>query len=245
MNLRSLLNPLARGSFFDALSWRPERGSRFLVIDRSDGSLVAEIEGPPVFYFHVANAFEDADGSLTIDVVTFEDASVVDALSMADLATGDFSHPMGDLTRFLLSIPDATVTPETLYDGHLSLPRINESFLGRPYRYVYSQGAAGDDRTEFPTGLRKIDLETGDVDTWSGPDRYVGEPVFASRPGGTSEDDGVVLSVMLDTDHERSGLLVLDGETFERRAIAWLPHVEPFDFHGQYVSTATSVSADD
>ncbi|MEF8776642.1 MAG: carotenoid oxygenase family protein [Haloarculaceae archaeon] len=237
VNLLSLLNPLDGGSFFDALSWRPRRGSRFLVIDRSDGSLAAAIDGPPLFYFHVANAFEQSEGILAIDVVTFEDASVIDALSMADLAGGDFSHPMGDLTRFHVSIPDATVNSERRHDGHLSLPRINEAYAGGPYRYVYSQGAAGDDRTEFPTGLQKIDLETGEVDTWASPTRYVGEPIFVSRPGGDHEDDGVVLAVVLDTDRERSGLLVLNGETFERRAIAWLPNVEPFDFHGQYWRT--------
>lgn len=235
VDLLSLLNPLTGGSFFDALDWRPERGSRFFVIDRTDGSLAAAIHGPPFFYFHVVNAFESDEGILAIDVVTFEDSSVVEALSIADLTAGNFAHPMGDLTRFRLSVPDATVTRDSLYEGHLSLPRINDATLGRQYRYVYSQGAGGDDRSAFPTGLRKIDLQTGDVHTWSGPDRYVGEPVFAPRPGASTEDDGVVLAVFLDTDRERSGLLVLDGGTFEERATAWLPHVEPFDFHGQYV----------
>ncbi|MFW6003013.1 MAG: carotenoid oxygenase family protein [Halanaeroarchaeum sp.] len=234
VDLRSLLNPFAGGSFLDALDWRPERGTRFLVVDRRDGTLAAEIRAPPVFYFHVANAFDSGDGTLAIDVVTFEDASVIEALSLADLAAGNFSHPLGALDRYSISVPEGSVERSRLAAGRLSLPRIDETRVGRPYRYVYSQGADGDERSAFPTGLRKIDLETGDVTRWSTPGRYVGEPVFVPRPGGTTEDDGVILAVVLDTQRERSGLLVLDGETFDFLAMAWLPHVEPFDFHGQF-----------
>ncbi|UWG47543.1 Lignostilbene-alpha,beta-dioxygenase or related enzyme [Halanaeroarchaeum sp. HSR-CO] len=234
VDLRSLLNPFVGSSFLDALTWRPQRGTRFLVVDRTDGKLAATIDGAPFFYFHVTNAFEVAEGELAIDLVTFEDASVLQALSLTDLSAGNFSHPMGDLDRFHVSIPETTVDRERLVDGHLSLPRMNDKYVGRRYRYVYSQGADADDRSEFPTGLRKIDSETGEVERWSTPDRYFGEPIFVARPRGTTEDDGVILSVFLDTDREQSGLLILDGKSFEKRATAWLPHIVPFDFHGQY-----------
>ena len=242
VNLPSLLNPLTGSSFFDALSWRPRHGSRFLVVDRADGSLAAEIEGPPFFYFHQANAYETGD-AVVLDVVTFEDASVVSALSLSDLEAGAFSHPMGDLTRFRLDPEAETIEEETRFAGHLSLPRVDERRLTRPYSYVYAQGATGADRIEFPTGLRKIDVETGEAITYDDPDRYCGEPVFVPRPDGEREDDGVVLSVVLDTTREESGLLVLDAETFDQLAIAWLPHVLPFDFHGQYVRSIESAAS--
>lgn len=233
VDLGSVLNPFAGGTFLDSLEWQPDAGSRFLVIDRADGSLVAELDGPPFFYFHQANAFE-RDGSLLLDMVTFADASVINALSLSDLSAGEFAHPMGDLTRFRLSLQDGTVKREQLYSGHLSLPRVNETVRTEPYRFVYAQGAAGTDRTTFPMGLRKVDVRTGGTDSWSAPNLYCGEPVFVPRPGSEPEDAGVVLSVVLDTEREQSGLLVLDGQTFEREAIAWVPHVLPFDFHGQY-----------
>jgi beta-carotene 15,15'-monooxygenase len=49
-----------------------------------------------------------------------------------------------------------------------------------------------------------------------------------------AEDEGVVLSVALDTEAEHSWLLVLDGESFTERARAAIPHAIPFDFHGRF-----------
>ncbi|MFB6244141.1 MAG: carotenoid oxygenase family protein, partial [Halobaculum sp.] len=47
-------------------------------------------------------------------------------------------------------------------------------------------------------------------------------------------DAGVVLTVGLDTDAERSRLFVLDGQTMTERARADLPLALPFDFHGRF-----------
>jgi beta-carotene 15,15'-monooxygenase len=47
-------------------------------------------------------------------------------------------------------------------------------------------------------------------------------------------DDGVVLTVVLDTDAECSRLVVLDGESLAELARARLPHALPFDFHGRF-----------
>jgi carotenoid cleavage dioxygenase-like enzyme len=58
--------------------------------------------------------------------------------------------------------------------------------------------------------------------------------VFVREPGTDGEDDGVVLSVVLDTNAGRSFLLVLDAGSFEEIARAEAPHHIPFGFHGQY-----------
>ena len=48
----------------------------------------------------------------------------------------------------------------------------------------------------------------------------------------------MLLSVVLDADAGRSGLLVLDAATFEEIARADVPHAIPFGFHGQFTSSA-------
>jgi beta,beta-carotene 9',10'-dioxygenase len=78
----------------------------------------------------------------------------------------------------------------------------------------------------------KIDVRSGSVTAWSAPNANAGEPVFVPRPDAVDEDDGVVLSVVLDADAQRSYLLVLDARTFEERARALVPHHIPFGFHG-------------
>jgi carotenoid cleavage dioxygenase-like enzyme len=57
-----------------------------------------------------------------------------------------------------------------------------------------------------------------------------------AAPDAAREDDGVVLSVVLDGATERSCLLVLDAATFAELARAEVPHAIPFGFHGQFTS---------
>jgi carotenoid cleavage dioxygenase-like enzyme len=55
-------------------------------------------------------------------------------------------------------------------------------------------------------------------------------------PGTSNEDDGVILSVVLDARAATSYLLVLDASTFAERARAEVPHHIPFGFHGSYLA---------
>jgi beta,beta-carotene 9',10'-dioxygenase len=75
--------------------------------------------------------------------------------------------------------------------------------------------------------------QAGESLQWHEPGCHPGEPVFP-RPHGTSEGDGVLLSVVLDADAQRSFLLVLDAETLEEEARAEAPHHIPFGIHGQF-----------
>ena len=47
----------------------------------------------------------------------------------------------------------------------------------------------------------------------------------------------MILSVVLDTNAERSFLLILDAGTFEEVARAEAPHHIPFGFHGQFFAS--------
>ena len=53
-------------------------------------------------------------------------------------------------------------------------------------------------------------------------------------PSPATEDDGVLLSLALDGDAERSVLLCLDAASLTERARAPLPHRVPYGFHGQF-----------
>ena len=43
----------------------------------------------------------------------------------------------------------------------------------------------------------RLDIKLGDHQVWEEEGTYPGEPIFVPRPGGTEEDDGVLLSVVL------------------------------------------------
>ena len=235
-----VVNPLrlAFGNrpFIENYEWKPERGSRFLVIDRQKGSLRATVEAEAFFTFHQVNAFED-DGELVVDLVGFDDASIIDALYMDKLGSGVREASGGRLRRYRLPLDGGTARSEELYDEPVELPRIAyRSRNGRPYRYVYAVAAPG---AGYFESLVKVDVDGRWARRWREPDCYPGEPVFVAAPDATAEDDGVVLSVVVDAAAERSFLLVLDAASFEEIGRAEAPHLIPFGFHGDFARGET------
>jgi beta,beta-carotene 9',10'-dioxygenase len=127
------------------------------------------------------------------------------------------------------------VRREQLTEQSIELPRINYGRCNeRPHRYVWgnSNGAEG-----WIDRISKIDTTDGATLSWSQPACYPGEPVFVARPQAEHEDDGVLLSVVLDAEAETSFLLVLDAADLSELARAQAPHHIPFGFHGQFART--------
>jgi beta,beta-carotene 9',10'-dioxygenase len=230
------VNPLrlALGSkpFIENYGWKPERGSRFLVIDRQAGRLRATVEAEAFFTFHQVNAFEEG-GELVVDLVGFDDPSIIDALYLDNLRGDLHAPPASSLRRYRLPLDGGSASRETLYDDSpVELPRIAyRSRNGKPYRFVYCAEQRGAD---FLDSLVKIDLRDGSAAHWREDGCYAGEPVFVAAPSSSAEDDGVVLSVVLDAASGRSFLLVLDARSFEELARAEVPQRIPFGFHGDF-----------
>jgi len=227
------LDLLLRGEpFIKNFEWEPERGTRFRVLRKSDGAEVATGRAEPAFGFHHVNAFE-RDGEIVCDIVTYPDASVIDDLYLDRLRSDDPTPGTGHLRRYRLPLDGGPVASRRLSDERVELPRIHDgAATGRPYDHVYGVGTRREGN--FTDQLVKIDVPGGTAQTWHEPGTYPGEPVFVPRPDGSAEDDGVVLSVVLDPEADRSFLVVLDAAAFTERARATVPHALPFGFHGQF-----------
>jgi len=238
-----VVNPLrlATGArpFIENYRWKPERATRVLVFDREDGALQGAYEAEPCFSFHHVNAFEQG-GELTIDMAAYEDASIVDSLYIDRLRTAPPpSSALARLRRYRLSLDRGHITEEQLSDAAIELPRIDyRERNGRPYRYAYGVGVEDDPTApNFINEVIKVDVESGESRSWTAPGAYPGEPVFVPSPEpGRDEDDGVLLSVVLDEPGAGSYLLILDARDLEEIGRARVPHDIPFGFHGQYFS---------
>jgi len=224
------------GSFITQYRWKPELGLRIHAFDLASGQLEQSWTAEPCFLFHTINAYEQ-DGEIRLDACVFEDASIIDELAMERMAAGDsgftLTPPMP--TRFTLPLAGGPVQQRTLSDAtDLELPRINYGrHNGRPYRYAYGNATSG---AAFLKDIVKLDVESGEYRGWSEDDQWAGEPVFVARPDATEEDDGVLLSVVLDGISGTSYLLVLDAVDLSELARAHAPHMVPLGFHGQWVT---------
>jgi beta,beta-carotene 9',10'-dioxygenase len=233
--VRPLSMPLSKRSFIHNYAWEPERGTRFLVLDRHSGELHSVHEAEPFFCFHNVNAFE-REGELVIDLIAYDDPSVIDLLEVQGLRSGASRSPDSGLRRYRVALDGSGVAREDLAPGvSVELPRINYRRNNtHDYRWVYA--AATGAGADWISELVKIDVGSGQVTRWAQPGCYPGEPLFVERPGASEEDDGAILSVVLDGESGRSFLLVLDAGSFEEVARAEAPHHIPFGFHGQYFS---------
>ena len=227
------LDLLLRGKpFIENFEWQPGRGTRFRILRKRDGKEVATCTAEAAFGFHHVNAFE-RDGEVVCDIVTYPDASIVDDLYLDCLRSDAPTPGTGHLRRYRLPLDEGAATSTRQSDERLELPRIHdERATARPYQYVYGVGTRK--TGNFTDQLVKIDAETGSAETWHEVGAYPGEPVFVPAPDGTDEDDGVVLSVVLDPSADRSFLVVLDATSWTERARAAVPHAIPFGFHGQF-----------
>lgn len=126
------------------------------------------------------------------------------------------------------------VEPIVLFPHTIELPRIHyEHYNGRPYRYAYAVGSVSS--PGFIERLVKINVRSGESWTWSEEECYPSEPVFVARPDGESEDDGVVISLVLSASRSTSFLLVLDAATFTEKARVSLPQHVPLPLHGSFL----------
>lgn len=222
------LSPFTEG-FFELLDWKDDLDTRLVVIDRASGETVVEQTVDPFFTFHIVNAYDDGE-DVVLDLAAFEDATIVDALSLETLAEEGFSAaPPGRFVRFRID-SDGAISRRRLYDGGIELPTVRADRQTREYRYAYGQAT---DR-EGANGLVKVDTERETATEFWQRNLYVEEPWMVPRLGGDAADDGVVLAPALDADAEQSVLLVLDAATLAELARAPVPHHNPFAFHGRF-----------
>ncbi|KAK7421163.1 hypothetical protein QQZ08_010093 [Neonectria magnoliae] len=161
-----------------------------------------------------------------------------------------FKTTTPSFVRHKFTMPSPSAAPTTDYSATASreqtirsphageLPTIHPDRRGKAYRYVYSTANRG--LNTLVDALVKTDVEAADAALWAGPAGHMpGEPIFVARPGGTDEDDGVVLSVVVDSVGERAYLLCLDARTMEEMGRAEAEFPIAMGFHGTHVPMST------
>lgn len=221
--------------FIENYRWQAEQPARFVVVSKHDGAIVSTHEAASFFAFHHVNAFE-RDGAIFLDVCAYRDAAIIEALYLDRLRAGTTPVPGTELRRYRLA---PGTTHDAAYDvvcgETIELPRIAyERVNGRRYAYVYGTGQS--QPGAFPDRLVKANVERGHTRAWSEAGCYPGEPVFVRAPDAAAEDDGVLLSVVLDARARNSFLLLLDARDLTERARAAVPHTIPHGFHGQFLA---------
>ncbi|CAJ2503175.1 Uu.00g105690.m01.CDS01 [Anthostomella pinea] len=118
------------------------------------------------------------------------------------------------------------------------LPTINPAYATKKYRYCYSLPTRG--YSTLLDTIVKTDVETRQTLFWDNPKGHSpGEAIFVSRPRTAEdgekeldEDDGVLMSVVLDGFGKTSYLLCLDAKTMKELGRAECEWAVALGFHG-------------
>lgn len=220
----------------EAVKFQPDKPTRMLVIPRRPEEPMQVLEARSGFVFHHANAFETEEG-LVVDSVCYDSLPTVEP--GVDFREVNFAAlDPGQLWRFKLDLRAGAVTSERLEARSCEFPTIHPDHVGRPYRYVYV-GAAHEPTGNGPLqGILKLDLAGGDRQFWSAaPKGFISEPLFVPKPDAQAEDDGWLLSMVYDSAHHRSEVVILDAQRVSAGPIArlHLKHHVPYGLHGTFV----------
>ena len=219
-------------SFIENYKWQEERGTKIYLIEKESGA-VKSFNTTSFFAFHHVNAFEE-DDDVVFDIVAYKDAAVIEELYLEHLRSGERLSATTELWRYRLNIVEKTASREVITRVPIELPRINYwKVSGRPYQYVYGGGTTV--RGNFIDNVTKVDVHNKQVLIWREAHCYPGEPVFVARPNARKEDDGILLTVVLNAKTQTSFLLILDAKKLKELARVMVPQHITFGFHGQYI----------
>ena len=214
------------------LCWQPGTGSRVGLLPREgEAGDIIWVDVPECYAFHPMNAYDQADGSVVIDLCVYD--KMFDAHRV-----GPFGDNLARLERWVVN-PATRTSSITVVDATpQEFPRHRGKLTAKPYRYGYCVSPS-DVKPEWP--ILKHDLQTGERWSWSpGAGRGSGEAVFIGRPGSAVEDDGWLMAMVHDVPNESAELVVLDAQDIDRGPVArvMLPQRVPYGFHGNWVSDA-------
>lgn len=80
--------------------------------------------------------------------------------------------------------------------------------------------------------LVKLNVETQEFVIWEESGGFPSEPVFVKAPDGQEEDDGVILSCLINTSDQTTSLLVLDAKYFTELGRGVVEGLTTTSFHG-------------
>ncbi|MGW3340819.1 carotenoid oxygenase family protein [Streptomyces sp. NPDC001009] len=222
---------MSGGSLID---WRPEAGTRVLLIPR-DGSPVREVSDDAFWLWHTVNAHDEADGTVVLEYVQW---------SRLSLGDSDGGPNRSTLVRAVLDPTTGRMRRTTLDDARVEFPRIDDRRIGARHGRIAvawdSERSPGLLPGEFDA-LRWYDTAAPGAPSraWYGGDLSVGEPAFAPSPGHAGEDRGHWLAFATDRTDGSARLLVFPAEEPESGPVARvrIPVRVPLGLHGNWLPT--------
>lgn len=225
-------------SVMEALDWQPERGTRLLVVRRSDGVQVADLPIGNRYCLHLINCYETR-GQLVVDLVEYDHPVYNEYEPLPDLFR---TVTPGRPVRFDIDTESWQIFArrQLPYDLSPDFPGIDPRHAGRPYHHFWMLGisATGQPGRKFFDQLVHCTWQDLDApaNIYQAPDHhYLGcEPVFIAHP--EKAEHGLVMVKQFDAQNRTDTYLLFDARNVAEGPIARLPLRNPIPpgFHAVF-----------
>ncbi|MGF1540274.1 MAG: carotenoid oxygenase family protein [Pleurocapsa sp.] len=237
VNLASVM--LGQKSYSDAMEWKPELGTKILIFERDNLSLVSSGQTDPWYQWHFSNGCV-ADGAIALELVRYENFQTNQYLK--EVATGKIETPArGTLWSFKIDPQTAEVIEsKQLVDRDCEFPTIAPHRVGKSWRYTYLsvRGYGDDSGRELLTAIAAYDHHIGNLFIADmGANCYPSEPILV--PSTADAEKGWLLTVVYDGNQDSSEVRIYQSDRLFEPPICrlGLPIVIPPSFHGTWKSS--------
>jgi all-trans-8'-apo-beta-carotenal 15,15'-oxygenase len=240
---------LGFGTLIEALRTDDAQPGELYLIPRGRPGPVRRIRLPQrCFVIHFANAHDVDDRTCAVELCAFE--------SFAFGGEFGFQGPYRPLDP---GLPDRRASIQRLYRATvrddtddaewdelsplgMDFPRVHPAREGRSAPAIYAATRSDPKLSDPFDSVARVDAvdRARPTEVWSAREgQFVGEPVFAPRPGARDLDDGWVVALVYDGVAQKTQLCVFEPKTLAKGPIAAVPlPLQPYGFHGFWEGAA-------
>jgi carotenoid cleavage dioxygenase-like enzyme len=215
-----------------SMSWKPELGTRVLVIDKNDLTKRRVFELPAFAFFHLADGWEEKDGTIRFDGCLEADPTFGQRAASALLRGEHIKAPTPMLTQIVLR-PDGKAEMQMARVA-AEFPANDKRMAGQARRFTTH--VTGYRQTPFPHAIANWDWSKGRDDKFDfGDHQLVEEFLFVAK--GAGERDGWLMGTTLNLKARKTELHLLDAKRVADGPVAtWSSSLPlPLTFHGTVV----------
>ncbi|MEQ8859091.1 MAG: carotenoid oxygenase family protein [Pseudomonadales bacterium] len=234
---------LGFGSLIDALRTDDSKGGELYLIPRGRPGPVRTIRLPQrAFVIHFANACDIDDDTCAVEMCAFESFAFGGEFGFQgphkplDPGLPDRRPSFQRLYRATVRSGSDEAHWEQLSDYGMDFPRVHPAREGRAAPAIYASTRGNRTNSDPFDAIARIDTVDRDrpTEVWcAGEGQFVGEPLFAPRPGAGDLDDGWVIAAVYDGIAGNTKLCVFESRALANGPIAVVPlPLQPYGFHG-------------
>jgi all-trans-8'-apo-beta-carotenal 15,15'-oxygenase len=214
----------------DSVRFDPLAAMQVIVVDLHTFEVVLRSQTQAGAAVHFGNAWEDQQ-AFHVDAMFIDN---FDANEQLKNMWGAERIGGGEFLRYRIEKASGLVSAQVACAVECEFPHWDSRKTGVEHSVTYAAAVIPNGDDSFFNAIIKVRAGSGNIQLQKLPAGYFSsEPVFAPRPSGDAEDDGVLLSVVYNANSQLSELWLLDAADISQvLAKVLLPHHIPHQFHG-------------